>query len=161
LKLSTLHTLNQVEMDALPQVVFRLAGAVEDWPGLLDHYRYVSVLSGPRVAVPECERVVKMGASHLHIPVSWTAKQTLDTKAQEVRYEHIEGVTTGMKVVWRMRAAERGTMVTIDHALSSPRWWLRNPLSSFILGRVFVAAIADKTLRGIKQEAESTSRRKS
>jgi hypothetical protein len=51
--------------------------------------------------------------------------------------------------------------VTIDHALSSPRWWLRNPLSSFILGRVFVAAIADKTLRGIKEEAESSSRRKS
>jgi aromatase len=161
LKLSFLRTVNRAEMNAPAHVVFRLAGAVEDWPRLLDHYRYVSLLSDSGATAQDCERLVKMGASRLHIPVSWTARQTIDAHAQEVRYEHTGGVTVGMKVVWRLRESDGGTMVTIDHALSSPRWWLRNPLSSFILGRIFVAAIADKTLRGIKEQAESISRRKS
>jgi hypothetical protein len=44
--------------------------------------------------------------------------------------------------------------VSIDHTLPLPRWWLRSVPAQEIVGRLFVMAIADKTLQGIKFHAE-------
>lgn len=156
---SALRTNNSIEIAAPAEAILRLAVAVERWPALLDHYRYVRRLSGSDDQ-PEGERVVKMAASRLRIPVSWTARQKYDANAQEIRYEHIGGATLGMRVMWRVQEADGASLVTIDHTLRSPRWWLRNPVSSYILGRFFVWPIADMTLKGIKTHAESASGRK-
>jgi uncharacterized membrane protein len=160
LKFAALRTNNAVEIEAPADVILGLAVDVERWPALLNHYRYVTQLSDSD-GNPRGERVVKMAASRLRIPVSWTARQKCDVNAQEVRYEHIGGVTLGMQVRWHVQEVDGTALVTIDHTLRSPRWWLRNPVSSFILGRVFVRPIADMTLRGIKAHAESTAGPKS
>lgn len=149
-----MRTVNRIVIDAPWSLVFSLAAAVENWPALLPHYRYVRLLSGSSRPVHGAVRTVLMAASRSHIPVHWTAEQTIDEDAMEIRYRHIGGVTVGMDVVWRLVPNGEGAVVTIDHVLDSPRPWLRNPFSALIVGQGFVVPIADATLAGIKRQAE-------
>lgn len=152
-----MHTVNTIEIDAPAEVVFVLAAAVEEWPALLTHYRSVQVLDSGAAPEDGAVRRVRMAASRSGIPVSWTALQVIDERALEIRYRHTAGVTLGMDVVWRLLPAGERTSVRIEHDLDSPRWWLRNRVTSTVVGRVFVVSIADRTLRGIKRHAESHS----
>lgn len=148
-----MHTENQIVILADPARVYRLAAEVERWPDLLPHYRWVRVLqsdgSGRR-------RVVEMAASRDGFPVRWTAEQACDPEAPRITFRHVRGVTTGMDVEWSFTPGPRGLLVRIDHDL-----WLRWPLvggvvADRVIGPVFVANIAGKTLRRIKQLAEAS-----
>ena len=150
-----MQTVNRITIDAPPAVVFSLAAAVENWPVLLPHYRHVRLLSGAIPPVHGAVRTVLMAASRSHIPVHWIAEQTVDEHAMEITYRHIGGVTVGMEVVWRLVPSGAVTLVTIDHVLESPRPWLRNPFSEFVVGQGFIVPIADATLAGIKRQAEA------
>lgn len=143
-----MRTVNRLDMAAPPDVLFALAAAVERWPAMLGHYRYVREL--PAVGG---DRTVAMGAARGPIPVHWTARQEIDPAGREIRYVHTRGVTRGMRVVWRFEPGDGTTAVTIDHELGSLRRWLRNPIAGFIIGRLFVIPIADRTLAGIDSYA--------
>jgi ribosome-associated toxin RatA of RatAB toxin-antitoxin module len=151
------NTSNTLWMRAPAHTVYRLAAEVERWPELLPHYRWVTVLErkGHRKLVEMAARRDAMPAS---IPVRWQAVQELDPHTPEVRFRHVRGVTRGMDVAWRFREQDGGTLVTIDHALDL-RWPLVGQfVAERIIGPFFVAYIAGKTLRRIKQLAEAEAR---
>ena len=67
-----------------------------------------------------------------------------------VRYEHIRGVTTGMRVEWKIEPRAGGTFVTLLHEWEGPRWGpLRRPAAEWVIGPVFVHGIASRTLTGL------------
>src|SRR5437868_1950381 len=90
-----------VRVRADPSIVFQLAAAVEDWPRILPHYRQVRVLASH----PDGTRIVHMRARRevvpgLAIPLRWTAIQTIHERQRRIEFEHIEGITCGMRVAW-------------------------------------------------------------
>lgn len=145
-----IYTVNSRQVAASPDQVFELAANVLNWPELLPHYRYVVMLRDG-----ETTRTVAMGALRSGIPVRWTAIQELRPDRGEIQYRHIAGVTRGMDVVWRIEPDEGGSRATITHRLQPGRPWLRLGLSRWVVGTLFVMAIAERTLAGIARQAEA------
>jgi ribosome-associated toxin RatA of RatAB toxin-antitoxin module len=140
---------NEIVIEADPQRIFELAGATEQWPQILPHYRYVRIMQrdGDR-------RVVEMAARrtidplHLAIPVRWQAEQINDAQRPQIFFRHLRGWTAGMQVFWRFTPLSNGkTRVRIDHTL-------RSPLAGFI-GKYFIDPIATRTLQCMKEVCES------
>lgn len=145
---------DEIWIKARPKTVFALAEAVERWPEILPHYRYVRLL-GKQGDV----RTVKMSASRDGIPVSWTSLLYPLPRQKKIRFKHIRGVTKGMDVEWQLVRERGGTRVRIEHDLHL-RWPpILRPLGEVIIGRVFIHNIAGKTLRRIKQLAETQAGR--
>jgi ribosome-associated toxin RatA of RatAB toxin-antitoxin module len=139
----------RIQMRSDPDTIFALAAAVEDWPRILPHYRWVRLLreDGPR-------RLVEMAASRDGIPVRWTAIQDIDSAERRIAFRHVRGITRGMEVAWTLAPHEDGVLVEIWHAFH-PRWpFVPDALVSLVVGRFFVDNIAMKTLRRIKALAE-------
>lgn len=144
-----MHISNEIWIHASPRKVFRLAEAVERWPELLPHYRYVKLLGRTGDI-----RTVRMAASRDGLPVRWTSLLYPLPKENRIIFRHIRGVTRGMDVEWRLRKERGGTHVTIEHELRL-RWpWGIRGLGEFIISRFFISNIAGKTLRRMKQLAE-------
>lgn len=82
----------------------------------------------------------------------------VDQRLQEIRYQHIAGITRGMDVLWTIHPTGKGESdVTITHRWAGPSWWLlRRPAAEWIIGPVFVHGIALRTLAGIARAAEGT-----
>jgi ribosome-associated toxin RatA of RatAB toxin-antitoxin module len=147
------HTENAIVMRADVATIYGLAAAVERWPALLPHYRRVRVL---RVAGNR--RLVEMAAHRDGIPVRWWAEQTCEPGVPRITFRHVRGVTAGMAVEWRFTPAANGVRVSIRHDLRL-RWPLIGGLvADHVIGPLFVANIAGKTLRRIKVLAEAASR---
>jgi ribosome-associated toxin RatA of RatAB toxin-antitoxin module len=143
----------RIQMSADRDTIFELAAAVEAWPQILPHYRWVRLLrdDGQR-------RVVAMAASRDGLPVRWTAIQVVDRADRCIRFRHIRGVTRGMEVVWTLTPNDQGVLVEIWHAFH-PHWpFVPDVLVSLVVGRFFVDNIASKTLRRIKALAEERPR---
>jgi ribosome-associated toxin RatA of RatAB toxin-antitoxin module len=143
------YSANVIRIAADPERVFALAAGVERWPELLPHYRWVRVLrrAGPRIWVD-------MAARRGPIPVRWQAVQQVFPGARLITYQHVGGITRGMRVVWQLTWDGREVEVAIRHTFS-PRW----PLvagwpTQQIVGRFFVEHIAGQTLRHLKRSAE-------
>lgn len=148
-----IHTENHISIHADAQTVYETAANVEQWPRILQHYRYVTVLGGS--ALESEERLIAMSARRSRIPVRWTSTQLRRRDRLQISYHHVAGVTRGMDVLWTIVESENGVEVRIDHDLQQPRWWLRWRVAAFIVGEVFVTHIADQTLRGVKSCAEA------
>lgn len=145
-----MHTSTAIEIAAGIDLVWDLASAVEQWPVLLPHYRYVRVVrdDGPR-------RTLAMSAKRGWLPVRWTATVERFPALRRIEFLHVGSVAKGMRVEWRIE--QEGTLVraSIVHDLVSPYWLVRTRLGEYILGEWFVAAIAGRTLGRIKQLAET------
>ena len=144
-----MNTSDEIWIKASPREVFRLAEAVENWPELLPHYRYVRLLGRDGDV-----RKVKMAASRDGIPVSWTSLLMPLPRQNKVRFLHVGGVTKGMDVEWRLRRERGGTHVTIQHDLRLGWPPILRQAGEYVIGRFFIHNIAGKTLRRIKQLAE-------
>ena len=148
-----MHTENAVFMRADTETIFALARAVEDWPRLLPHYRWVKILDDEG-----SWRIVEMSAWRGRIPVRWTAEQRCFPDEPRITFRHVGGVTTGMDVVWEFSPREGGVDVRIIHDLDL-RWpVIGRFVAQRIIGPLFVSYIADRTLRRIKEIAEAQSR---
>jgi ribosome-associated toxin RatA of RatAB toxin-antitoxin module len=144
-----MKTRNEIWMRAPARAIYPLAAEVERWPERLPHYRWVNVLE--RSAN---RKLVEMAASRDGIPVSWRAVQTLEPDVPRITFRHVAGVTRGMDVVWSFQPMDGGTLVSIEHELTL-RWPLIGTwVAERVIGPQFVANIAGKTLRRIKQLAE-------
>lgn len=150
---SELRTVNEIIIAAPADTVYALAADVAAWPRILPHYRYVTVLDHP-ASSPEYRPTVKMGARRTRIPVGWTSSQLLRPGERRINYFHLRGVTRGMEVEWRIEEVDEGTRATIVHVLNSPYPWLRSRIARYVVGRLFVEHIAERTLHGIKRQAE-------
>jgi aromatase len=144
-----MHTENSVTICGDIKQIYALASAVEQWPHLLPHYRWVHVLSGNAT-----ERLVEMAAHRDGFPVRWTARQRLDPVQHRIYFTHVRGISRGMEVTWFLEADGPLVHVRIVHDLTW-RWPPIGPLiAHYIIGELFVSNIASKTLRTIKQHVE-------
>ena len=147
-----MHTENSITIRGDIDRIFAVASAVEAWPGLLPHYRWVKVLSGDTT-----ERLVEMAAQRDGFPVRWTARQRLEPTHHRMHFTHVRGISRGMEVTWFLEADGPLVHVRIVHDLT----WGWPPLGPFvakyIIGELFVSNIASKTLHTIKQHIETHS----
>ncbi|HLV79002.1 MAG TPA: SRPBCC family protein [Chthonomonadaceae bacterium] len=142
--------------------IFSLAADIQDWPALLPHYRYVRILERS-----ETHKVADFGASRDGFPVKWRARQELFLEENRITFTHLRGISTGMKVEWRLEPRGDHVHVIIAHELtyavtSAPDLLagvivggLAALFADLIVGRMFVHNIAGKTLRCIKAKVES------
>ncbi len=149
-----MRTVDRIRMRAPVERVFQAAADVEQWPALLAHYRWVRMLKRR-----DDRGVVEMAAWRpfrlFNYPTWWVSEMWLDRQAPAVHYRHIRGITRGMDVVWRFEAAGAETEVTIVHDWPGPRWPLVGPAAAkWIIGPVFIHAIASRTLAGIARFVE-------
>lgn len=146
---SELHCLMRAPIDR----IFPLAAEVERWPQLLPHYRYVR-----RVPDADGRRRFAMGARRGPIPVRWEAIQRPLPAERRIEFVHVGGLTRGMQVAWRFETTEDGTDVSIEHQLRL-RWpVLGDWIARHVVGPQFIEAIAGRTLRRIRDLAESGDR---
>ncbi len=146
---------NTILILSSPEAILEAAYHVERWPALLPHYRWVKVLreEGNR-------RTVQMAARRGIIPIKWTALQWKDEAAQKVYFRHLRGPAKGMEVVWEMEglAGPTGeTRVTIHHDLRYPIPLLGSLLAHTVIGPLFIAPTASRTLRSFKRILEGTA----
>jgi ribosome-associated toxin RatA of RatAB toxin-antitoxin module len=137
-------------------MLFELAAAVEDWPRILPHYRWVRVLSddghGRRTVEMAARRDVLPG---LAVPLRWTAIESALPEQRRIEFEHVRGVTRGMHVAWTITPRAAGVIdVRIRHVFA-PRWPAPDVLVRAIVGEYFVNGVARRTLRRIGELAEA------
>ncbi|HTS89769.1 MAG TPA: SRPBCC family protein [Gemmatimonadales bacterium] len=149
------RTVDEAQVNAPLERVFRAAADVERWPLLLSHYRYVRMLSRRADG-----GIVEMSANRpfgpLNWPTWWTSEMWVDGERHEVRYRHIRGITRGMDVVWRLVPTPQGTHVSLIHDWDGPAWpVVRWPAANWVIGPVFVHGIASRTLQGIARAVET------
>ncbi len=143
-------------VSAAPEIIFALAASVEDWPRILQHYRSVKVVSSSGSS----ERVVEMAARRqvagpLAVPLWWRSIQRLDSAHGRIEFEHVAGITRGMRVAWTITAQDDGTtMVRIGHEFA-PAWPVPDGLIQGIVGEYFVNGVARRTLHGLALIAEA------
>lgn len=145
------HSTSEVWMRAPATAIYPLAAAVERWPELLPHYRWVALLErkGNR-------RLVAMSAHRDRFPITWHAIQALYPDEPRITFRHVRGVTLGMEVSWTFQEQDGGTLVRITHDLEL-RWPLVGEwVARRIIAPHFIEYIARKTLRRIKQLAEAS-----
>jgi hypothetical protein len=152
-----MRTVDARQIAAPPDAVFRHASDVARWPSILPHYRWVR-LEDPR---PGGMRLVEMAAwrpfGPLSWPTWWESEMRVDEARREVRYRHVRGITRGMDVLWTIEPRNGGTLATIVHEWSGPRWPLIGPWAAdFVIGPIFVSGIASRTLAGIARTAEES-----
>ena len=149
-----MHTVDETDVAAPPATVFRFAAEVERWPDILPHYRWVTM--GERTRE---QAVVEMAAWRpfglFNWPTWWRSQMWIDEARMEVRYRHIEGITSGMDVLWRVEPRGTGSHVTLVHDWAGPPWVLiRRPAAEWVIGPIFVHGIATRTLAGVARAAE-------
>jgi len=145
-----MRSVNEITIHADPARIYALAAKIEDWPRILPHYRYVRIEERT-----DDHKLATMGASRDGFPVRWRARQDLLPAQRRIQFKHIGGVTRGMDVEWRIEPGPDSGHVSIHHGLSYPLPILGPFFAEYIVGRLFVHNIAGKTLKCIKQIAES------
>jgi ribosome-associated toxin RatA of RatAB toxin-antitoxin module len=142
-----------------PRVIFELAAEVQDWPRILPHYRWVHVLASEG---PE-KRTVEMAARRdvlpggIGFPLRWSAVETTFPAERRIEFEHIGGITRGMRVAWTIERTAQdssGVLVRIRHVFE-PHWPVPHLLVRLIVGEYFVNGVARRTLRRIAELAEA------
>jgi ribosome-associated toxin RatA of RatAB toxin-antitoxin module len=144
---------------AEPAALYALAAAVEDWPRLLPHYRWVRVLAsdGDRSRTVEMAARRDVIGPRLSVPLRWTAVQTLHPESMRIEFRHVRGVTRGMWVEWTIKpAGSSNTEVRIRHVFT-PRWPVPDTLVRAIVGEYFVNGVARRTLACLAERAKRPS----
>lgn len=147
-----MHTEMSIEIRGDIERVWALAAAVEHWPTILPHYRYVTVVQ-ERDTPPR--QIVEMAARRGIFPVRWLSVVELVPEERRILFHHIGGAARGMDVEWRISECDGLVRATILHALTSPYAIIRSRLGEYILGYHVVDYVAGRTLRRIKEVVES------
>lgn len=149
-----MRTVDRIHVRAPLERVFDAASAVERWPSILPHYRWVRLLGGGLVEMAAW-RPFGGGGGIIKYPTWWVSEMTIDRPAGEIRYRHVRGVTRGMDVVWRLTRTDGGVEAEIVHTWNGPGWPLVGRLAAdLVIGPVFIHGIASRTLAGIKRVVE-------
>lgn len=140
--------------------VFGLVRQVEHWPAHLAHYRYVRFRSRNR----DGGGVVEMSANRpfgpLKWPTWWLSQMSVDETIPNIRFRHVEGITTGMDVEWAFSPHEQGTHIRLFHVWDGPEWpFIRNFATVGVIGPLFIHAIASRTIAGLARVAEASAPR--
>lgn len=149
-----MRTLDQIIVHGPLNRAFDNASAVERWPQFLPHYRWVKIIEDR----PD-DKLVEMAAwrpfGPLRYPTWWISHMTILLADHRILYRHVRGITTGMTVEWRLVEHAGAVHISIVHEWSGPRWPVIGALAAeWVIGPVFIHAIANRTLAGVKRETE-------
>ena len=147
-----MHSENVITIRGDLTRIVDMATDVERWPEILPHYRWVTLLEGGGD-----RKVVEMAARRGFIPVRWRAVQEIRREGPTpvITYRHIWGVTEGMDVAWTFEPTGGAVRVRIAHEFRPPWPIVGRLIADRIIGPLFVAHIAGKTLATIKQLVET------
>jgi uncharacterized membrane protein len=154
------RTLDEQICHAPADVAFQVAADVEDWPRILSHYRWVRFQRKDSFAQGLVEMAAWRHFAALGYPTWWVSEMEYDAPSLTVRYRHVQGVTTGMDVVWQVRPLPDGTSshLSIIHEWDGPTWPVIGRFAAdHVIGPGFVSHIAGLTLKGVATEAERRS----
>jgi ribosome-associated toxin RatA of RatAB toxin-antitoxin module len=145
-----------IDVDAPPELVFRLARDPLRWPALLPHYVSAREIArdGGR---PTCEFVARrpiVPVLGFGLPVAWVSRTWAEPDQLRLRFQHVAGATRGMDVTWRIEPRAAGSRVTIEH-----RFEPRIAAWAVVVDRFFTRPIAGRTLRTFKALAEALADR--
>lgn len=129
--------------------VMELAFDLPRWPSFLPHYRWVRVLDEQ-----DGRRTVEMACRRSGIPLKWRSHLWTYPEERRMRFLHIGGPAKGMEVTWTLREEGEAVRVTIHHDLSLQLPIIRSSLGRWVVGEVFVSAVAGKTLACLKAAVE-------
>ncbi len=146
-----MHCENSILIHAPLEAVFAATSDLESWPKVLPHYRWIRVLERDGNAL-----IVNMAARRGWLPIQWTSRYEADSTARELRFQHLKAFTRGMEVKWTFTPTADGVLVRISHELSRRsafgRWFAER-----ILGQMFVAPVASRTLACFKKHLEQST----
>ena len=156
-----MKTVDEIVMRASPARCFQFGAEVERWPEWLPHYRWVRFQRKDGFGTGRVEMAARRRFGPLPWPVWWVSEMTVDERRPAVLYHHVDGITTGMDVVWSFEDRGDGTtLVRIVHEWADgPRWpfprALRRLVADTVIGPVFISAVASRTLAGIRRAVEA------
>ena len=145
-----------IDINAPPELVFRLARDVERWPRLLPHYVAVDALErradGSIVARMVARRQL-LPVLCIGIPVVWRSRTWPEAAdGHRLRFVHQGGASNGMDVTWRIEPLDGGCRVSIEHDFRP-----RLPGWAWFVDAMFTRPIASRTLATFKAIAEAVS----
>lgn len=151
-------TVDEQTVRAKRDVIFDLARNVLEWPQHLPHYHFVKFRNRAR----DGGGLVEMSADRpfggpLNWPTWWLSEMSVDESIPNIRFRHVQGITTGMEVEWQFvrRDDPNLTHVRIVHAWDGPWWPLVGRVAAMaVIGPVFIHGIASRTLAGLARAAE-------
>jgi len=155
-----MHTIDETIMDAPAASCFQVAADVARWPDVLPHYRWVRLNRSENGGTARVEMAARRDFGPVPYPVWWVSEMRLDPDAPTVLYHHVDGITTGMDVVWSFEELDGDrTRVRIVHDWKGgPAWplprFLRNLIADVVIGPIFIRHVASRTLKGIRREVE-------
>jgi ribosome-associated toxin RatA of RatAB toxin-antitoxin module len=141
-----------IDVDAPPELVYRLARDVTRWERLLPHYSRSAVVRDDG-GVLVCDFVARrpfVPLLGLGIPVTWRSRTCHDPATRRLRFAHVAGATRGMDVTWTIEPAGGGTRVEIEHDFRP-----RVPGFAAFVDAAFTRPIASRTLATFKAIAEA------
>lgn len=141
-----------IDIDAPPELVYRLARDVTRWDRLLPHYSRSAVVRDDGGALV-CDFVARrpfVPLLGLGIPVTWRSRTWHEPATRRLRFVHVAGATKGMDVTWTIDPADDGSHVEIAHAFEP-----RVPGFARLVDRAFTRPIAGRTLATFKALAEA------
>ena len=164
-----METIDERLVRAPVRTIFEIARQVENWPAHLSHYRYVRFRErrsdGGGLVEMSAYRPFRIigksdAALRLNWPTRWLSEMAVKREEPAVRFRHVGGITKGMDVEWTFTPAPGGTHVRILHVWDGPRVPIIGKWAAmFVIGPVFVHAIASRTLAGLAAVAEHEARK--
>ncbi len=144
------HAVNEIWIRGTPEEVMALAFDLPRWPEFLPHYRYVRILEtvGDRLTV-------EMACVRSGIPLKWRSHLWVRPEERRMRFRHVGGPARGMDVEWVLEPVDGGARASIRHDLSLQVPLVRTALGRWIVGELFVRAVASRTLAYLKLAVES------
>jgi ribosome-associated toxin RatA of RatAB toxin-antitoxin module len=141
-----------IDVDAPPDLVYRLARDVTRWERLLPHYTRSAVVrdDGDALVCDFVARRAFLPVLGLGIPVTWRSRTWHEPSTRRLRFRHVAGATKGMDVTWTIEAAGDGTRVDIAHDFRP-----RLPFFAAFVDWAFARPIAGRTLGTFKALAEA------
>jgi ribosome-associated toxin RatA of RatAB toxin-antitoxin module len=147
------HSVIGIDVDAPPELIYRLARDVTRWERLLPHYARSAVVRTDGDGVRVCDFIARrpfVPLLGLGIPVTWRSRTWHDPATRRLFFEHIAGATKGMEVVWTIEPRGEGARVEIGHDFRP-----RVPGFAAFVDAAFTRPIAGRTLATFKALAES------
>jgi ribosome-associated toxin RatA of RatAB toxin-antitoxin module len=141
--------------------VFGLVAAVEDWPRILPHYRWVRILASDGAYTRTVEMAARRDVvGRLGFPLRWTAVERVHPAEARIEFEHVGGITRGMRVAWTIVPSSKdpglAVLVRVRHVFE-PRWPVPDGLVRAIVGDYFVNGVARRTLGRLAELAQGPS----
>jgi hypothetical protein len=150
------RTVDEAVAEAPAEISFQVAAGVEEWPHILPHYRWVRFHERKGFASGIVEMAAWRPFPFFDYPTWWVSEMEHRRDERQVLYRHVDGITTGMDVVWEVNeVGPERSHLRIVHEWTGPPWPLIGGIAArMVIGPHFISHIAGRTLAGVVREAE-------